>query len=145
MPNPLIISGIVELGKKLIDGLFPDKLAHDAERAKLELALATLAQNGELEKMSIQLSAIIAEAQSEDPWTSRARPSFMYVIYILLLFSIPMGLLSAARPDMAASITTGMTTYLSKIPQELYYLFGAGYLGYTGVRGWQKVKGKNGN
>ena len=37
------------------------------------------------------MSAIVAEANSSDPWTSRARPSFLYLIYVLLLFAVPMG------------------------------------------------------
>lgn len=142
MPAPIVVAGIVELGKKLIDGIFPDKNAQEAERAKAELALASLAQEGKLQEMGLQLSAIIAEANSEDPWTSRARPSFLYVMYILLLWCIPMGILSAFRPELAEAITTGMTTYLAKIPEPLYYLFGTGYLGYTGMRGWQKIKGR---
>lgn len=141
MPAPIVVAGIVELGKKIIDGIFPDKNAQEAERAKAELALATLAQEGKLQEMGQQLSAIIAEAQSEDPWTSRARPSFLYVMYVMILWAIPMGLLTAYKPEIADAVINGMTGYLGKIPEPLYYLFGTGYLGYTGMRGWQKVKG----
>jgi hypothetical protein len=31
------------------------------------------------------MAAVLAEAESPDPWTSRARPSFLYVMYVLLL------------------------------------------------------------
>ena len=61
-----------------------------------------LEQAGELDAMKIQLSAIIAEAQSADPWTSCARPSFLYVVHILLLWSIPMGVLTVFAPERAA-------------------------------------------
>jgi len=88
-----------------------------------------------------QLSAIVAEAQSTDPWTSRARPSFLYVMYALLLWAIPMGLIAAARPAMAEAIARGMTAYLSGIPEPLYALFATGYLGYTAARSWGKAKG----
>jgi hypothetical protein len=37
----------------------------------------------------------LAEAQSADPWTSRARPNFLYVMYILLPTALPTGVLSA--------------------------------------------------
>ena len=87
------------------------------------------------------MSAIIAEARSADPWTSRARPSFLYVMYALLLWSIPMGLIAAVNPGMAQGIGQGMTAYLSGIPEELYALFGTGYLGYTAARAWGKAKG----
>ena len=38
-------------------------------------------------------------------------------------------------------IADGMTAYLRGIPEELYALFGTGYLGYTAARIWGKVKG----
>ena len=82
-----------------------------------------------------------AEEQSADPWTSRARPSFLYVMYVLLLWSIPMGLIAAAQPQMARNIAAGMTAYLNGIPEPLYALFGTGYLGYTVARSWGKAQG----
>ena len=87
------------------------------------------------------MSAIIAEAQSADPWTSRARPSFLYVMYAIILFAIPMGVLSAFSPQMAQDIGNGITGYLRGLPDELYALFGTGYLGYTAARQWGKAKG----
>ena len=87
------------------------------------------------------MQAIVAEAQSTDPWTSRARPSVLYAMYALILWAIPMGLIAAANPGMAKGIGEGMTAYLRGIPQELYALFGTGYLGYTAARTWGKVKG----
>ena len=35
-----------------------------------------------------------------DVWTRRARPAFLYVIYALLLWSIPMGLIAGIDPDI---------------------------------------------
>jgi hypothetical protein len=121
----------------LLDKIIPDPKARDA--AKIELV--KLQNSQELDLLGTQLSAIIAEANSQDPWTSRARPSFLYVMYILLLWSIPMGLMSAAQPQMAQDIAVGMTRYLSGLPEPLYALFGTGYLGYTAARQWGKVKG----
>jgi|TARA_R100000501_G_scaffold17911_1_gene34569 hypothetical protein len=123
----------------LIDKVIPDPEARD--RAKLELL--RLEGSQELESVRTQLTAIVAEAQSSDPWTSRARPSFLYVMYVLLLWSIPMGVISAVRPETAAAIARGMTAYLSGIPEPLYMLFGTGYLGYTAARSWGKAKGKD--
>ncbi|GAA0733308.1 holin family protein [Sphingomonas japonica] len=132
-----IIEGIVGPIAGLIDKIIPDPKARDA--AKLELL--KLQGSQEMEGLRTQLSAIVAEAQSADPWTSRARPSFLYVMYALLLWSIPMGLIGAASPDMGAAIARGMTAYLRGIPEELYALFGTGYLGYTAARAWGKAKG----
>ena len=81
------------------------------------------------------------ELPPRDAWTSRARPTFLYVMYALLLWSIPMGLVAAVDPAVAAAIIGGMRDYLNGIPQPLYALFGTGYLGYTAARSWGKAKG----
>ena len=83
----------------------------------------------------------MTEAQSADPWTSRARPSFLYVMYAMILAALPIGILSLIQPDAATRIAASMTAYLRGLPDELYALFGTGYLGYTAARQWGKIKG----
>lgn len=139
--NPLLIGPVLDLGKTIIDKVFPDKEKQAAERAQAELALIQAQQEGKLAETAQQMSAILAEAQSTDPWTSRARPSFMYVMYMMILMAIPMGFLSAFRPEIATAVANGMKLWLSAIPEDLYMLFGVGYLGYTGARTWEKRKG----
>lgn len=139
--NPLLIAPIFELGKGLIDRLFPDKTAQAEQRAAAEQALMQLQQQGELQRMGQQLSAILAEAQSADPWTSRARPTFLYVIYIMILIAIPFAILWAFYPDVGDRMATGLQKWLAAIPDALWALFGAGYLGYSGARMWEKGKG----
>ncbi len=121
----------------IIDKIIPDKEA----RAKAKLELIALEGTQEMRMIEAQLQAIVAEANSADPWTSRARPSFLYVMYILLLAALPMGLLSAFNPAVARDIAAGMNAYLNGLPEPLYALFGTGYLGYTAARQWGKVKG----
>ena len=135
--NPLLLSGIFEIGKGLIDKLLPDPAA----KAKAQMDLLMLQQSGELKELETRMSAILAEANSPDPWTSRARPSFLYVIYVMILMAIPMGILSAFRPDMASAIAAGMQAWLAAIPEDLYVLFGVGYVGYSGARMLEKRKG----
>ena len=132
-----IFDAIIAPVSKLLDKLIPDPQARD--RAKLELI--KLQGDQEAAGIAAQMQAILGEAQSPDPWTSRARPSFLYMMYTLILWSIPMGLIAAADPKMAAGIANGMTAYLRGIPEELYALFGTGYLGYTAARTWGKAKG----
>lgn len=122
---------------KLLDKIIPDKEA----RAKAQLELIRLEGSQEMDMIEARLQAIVAEANSQDPWTSRARPSFLYVMYVLILTALPMGLLSAFNPEAAKDIATGMNAYLSGLPEPLYALFGTGYLGYTAARQWGKVKG----
>ena len=132
-----LIEAIIGPVAKLLDKIIPDPEARD--RAKLELL--KLEGSQEMEAIKTRMTAIVAEANSTDPWTSRARPSFLYVMYTLLLWAIPMGLIAATRPDMAKGIAEGMNAYLAGIPEPLYALFGTGYLGDTAARQWGKVKG----
>jgi hypothetical protein len=141
MPAPAAIAllpSVVEMGGKLIDRIFPDKTKQAAERAAAEMAVLQMHRDGDLKEMATAMSAIIAEAQSADPWTSRARPSFLYVMYVMILMSIPMGVLSAFAPEIAARIAGGMKSWLAAMPEELYWLFGTGYLGYAGFRSYDK-------
>ncbi len=134
-----ILDALISPLTAIIDKLIPDKAARD--KAKLELL--QLQGSQELAEISARLSAIVAEAHSADPWTSRARPSFLYVMYVLLLWSLPMGLLAAFRPDTATAIGQGMNAYLAGFPEPLYALFGTGYLGYTAARQWGKIAGSD--
>ena len=128
----------------LLSGAFDtvaDKFFADADdKLAFRLKLMELQQNGEFKKVEQYLSAIMTEANSEDPWTSRARPSFLYVIYILILSAIPAGIVSAIFPEFMDRTIVGMENWLSAIPGELYSLFGIGYLGYTGAREYGKYK-----
>lgn len=123
----------------IIDKVIPDPEARD--RAKLELLRLDGSQ--ELQKLEASLSAIVAEAGSPDPWTSRARPSFLYVMYAMILWALPMGVIGAFSPATARAIASGMTGYLAGIPEPLYALFGTGYLGYSAMRQWGKAKGSD--
>lgn len=128
------IGSLVSLGTTIIDKIWPDKT--EADKAKLRLF--ELQQAGEFKDLEMRFSAIVAEANSQDPWTSRARPSFMYVMYALLLAALPMGVLFAFQPDTAQAVTDGVARWLNALPEELWWLFGAGYLGYSGARTFEK-------
>ncbi|GGC09907.1 hypothetical protein GCM10011494_30750 [Novosphingobium endophyticum] len=135
---PLLDSLIAPISR-IIDKVIPDPEARD--RAKLELL--RLEHSQETDLLQARLSAIIAEAGSGDPWTSRARPGFLYVMYAIILWALPMGLIGAFSPETANAIASGMTAYLQGIPEPLYALFGTGYLGYSAMRQWGKIKGSD--
>lgn len=135
--DPMTIGGIFSIGGKLIDKLFPDP----EQKAKAQIELLKMQQDGELDQIKTQLSAIMAEAQSADPWTSRARPSFLYIVYILLLWSIPMGVLTVFRPEAATSFTAGFQAWMAAIPDSILTLFGTVMTGYVLGRSWEKVRG----
>lgn len=131
-----MISDILSLGTTVIDKIWQD--AGEAKEAKRKLM--ELYQQGELKQMQSQMNMIVAEAKSKDKWTSRARPSFLYVMYTMILTSIPMGILHAFDPSLAANIQTGVANWLGSIPKAMWGLFGAGYLGYVGGRSYDKKK-----
>ena len=131
------LGAVFDFGGKIIDKLFPDKDAAD----KAKIALMEMGQRGELADLQARMQIITAEAGSADPWTSRARPSFMYVVYILILASLPFSLLFAFKPDVAQAVVTGFKAWLTAIPDSMLTLFGVGYVGYTGARSWEKGKG----
>ncbi len=132
-----VVAGVAGPLFALVDNLFTS----DEERDKAKLQLLKMQQDGKLKEVELQMSAILSESQSKDPWTSRARPCFLYVIYIFILAAIPMGIVSAFDGEMAQRIATGVEAWLKVIPESMWGLFGVGYLGYTGARSWDKSKG----
>lgn len=131
-------SALIDLGHGIIDKIWPDPI----EAAKAKLALAQADRAGDLDEMKQSMSVMLAEANSADPWTSRARPSFLYVVYVMLLMGIPMGFVSAYSVETATAIAGGFKAWLTAIPSELYILFGTVMTGYGVQRTWEKIKGK---
>jgi len=76
-----------------------------------------------------------------DRLVARARPLFLYVMYSMVLWALPIGIVGAARPDVAANMTRAIAAYLAAIPESLWAVFATGYLGYTAARSWGKAKG----
>lgn len=138
IPMIPIVDGVLDIGGKLIDKFIPDPV----EKMKAKAELLQMQQNGELKELETRMSAILAEANSKDPWTSRARPSFMYVIYVCILAGIPMGVLHAFYPAIAVGVAEGFKAWLQAIPDTLYTLFGVGYVGYSAARTVDKRRAK---
>ena len=78
------LTAVLNIGGKVLDKVLPDP----EEKARAKLEMARLAQDEKFRELETSMKAIIAEAQSSDPWTSRARPSFLYVMYIMILAGI---------------------------------------------------------
>ena len=136
--NPLLLSGIFEVGKGLIDKLLPDPEA----KAKAQMDLLAMQQNGELKELETRMSAILAEASSADPWTSRARPSFLYVFYFIILsMTVVAPIVGVLNPAAMDVYFTNVGKGFAAIPEELWWTFTAGYLGYAGARTFEKRKG----
>lgn len=120
------ISGLVGSVSDIIDRFVqtPD------EKAKALLELRALEVRETEIIVSSASAAVQKEAESPDPWVRRARPTFLYIMYAVLVWNfmlLPVVQLLTTQP--LSPIT---------LPDDLYYLFGAGYLGYVGARSWDK-------
>ncbi|MBN2317929.1 MAG: hypothetical protein JXR49_02580 [Acidobacteria bacterium] len=106
---------------------------HEIQMKEYELTVKAM----ETEKATIaEASANIrAEAQSGDKMVSRARPTFLYLFYIILAFNF------VVLP-LAQMIGGVAVTDLKPIdfPDILWEVFIAGYLGYVGAREFGKYK-----
>ena len=131
------IGSVASLIGKVADKIWPDP----QERAKAQALIMEAEREGKLAEINAQLQAIMAEAKSPDPWTSRARPSFLYVVYVFLLWSIPMGITYAIKPDVAQAVASGVQMWLGALPDKIVDLFQWVMLGYVGARSIEKVKG----
>lgn len=134
----LLAGPLAGLASELIDNLFET----EEEKAAAKAKLMELEQRGHLNEIQVHLSAILAEAKSQDPWTSRARPSFLYLMYLVVAFLVFVGApLGVFYPQEVNQAATNMRDLLNAVPESLWWLFGAGYLGYTGARSFDKWRG----
>ena len=133
--NPL--RPVLDAVTTVIERAVPDK--NEAARIAGELSKAE--RSGELEAARIGLAAILAEAGSADPWTSRARPTFLYVIYLVILSCMAGAIAGIWWPGHVSTAAQNFSNLLGAVPESLWWLFGAGYLGYTGARSFDKWRG----
>lgn len=100
-----------------------DQHAIDLQKIQSDLeakADETLAREVEAAGANIR-----AEASSGDKYTSRARPSFIYIMLGILLANYVVFPLLKMPPI--------------QFPDALFWLFGSCMLGYTGARTWEKI------
>lgn len=128
------ITGVSTLLTTAIDKIWPNP----EDKAKAEAIAMAAAADSAVKQLQAANEVMLAEEKSADPWTSRARPTFLYVIYLLILASLPMSVLWAVKPDIAQSVISGFHAWLAAIPDSYLELFGVGYLGYTGARSWDR-------
>ena len=125
------------MGREIIQRIFPDK----EQQAKAELELLRLDQEGEIQELATRMNAITKEAESDDPWTSRARPMFLYVFYIVILMLVLVApFVGIFFPEHMEQFFTNVGRGFDAIPEELWWTFSAGYLGYAGLRTVEKRK-----
>jgi len=124
------------VGSFKLDPAIKAQLDAEVDRNAHELRLKELEIQGRIEEAharEIEAASknIQAEAQSGDPYVIRSRPTFLYVIYAVLIFNF------IAIP-LIRMINGSTNAVPLDLPTDLYVLFGAGYLGYSSWRSIDK-------
>ena len=128
--DALFGGGVGQLVKDVV-GTF--KLSPE-EKAKIDAELE--AHRFELAKIDAELEGkladaasanIQAEAKSGDKYTSRARPTFLYVVNVIIAWNYIIVPIFKQAPV--------------PLPEPLFWLFGSVMLGYVGARSWEKISG----
>src|SRR5882672_10401001 len=132
--DQILGGGVGQLFKDIV-GTFH---ASPEEKAKFQAAIDENQKEIQLAQIALEAKAqdtlareteaaganIRADAATGDKFTSRARPSFIYVMLgVLVANYVVFPVLS--RPAIA-------------FPDALFWLFGSCMLGYTGARTWEK-------
>jgi len=141
--NPLLLSGLFDLGKGLIDRFFPDPVA----KAAATLELARMEQNGELAKLAsttdlakAQIGVNAVEAANPNWFISGWRPAVGWTCAGGLFYQV------IARPILGWVMQNlfGWTLPPSlEMDTLMTVLFGM--LGLGAYRTVEKVKGAEGN
>jgi roadblock/LC7 domain-containing protein len=139
--TPIVASGIFSVAGKLVDRLFPDKMAQDEAKLKLvEMQLngelAELAANTELAKAQMEVNKV--EAASDHLFVAGWRPSVGWISAAALAYQF------IAQPLLAWwSLTRDIPVPPGLDLGELMFLL-TGMLGLGGYRTFEKLKGVNG-
>lgn len=134
---PEAISSVSKLFDDAINKIWPDP----ESKARAEAVAIKATADAAISQLQAAQSIMMAEATSSDPWTSRARPSMLYVFYIILLAGLPMGILSAIDIRTAMEVAAGAKAWWASIPSAIIDMATFVLLGYTAGRTLEKIKG----
>jgi len=136
------LSGFITKEFKAVGELFLKRTVKDPKaRRKIrgELAPALVAREVAASTEIVNITG--AGTTDTDPWVKKARPTFLYVVYVMVFGAIPFGVLYGFAPEYSGRFVEGMSLFLKAIPDLVWYLFGSAYLGYSGLRSWDKKNG----
>jgi Holin of 3TMs, for gene-transfer release len=126
-----ILGGSILDGVSKVISLFkvpPEKqLEAQTELSKIQMEMQGKLQDALTAEIQAAAGNIQADAKSGDKFTARARPSFMYIVEVILACNY------IAFPLMNRAPLA--------LPDALFWLFGSAVLGYTGARTWEKMQG----
>ena len=135
-----VFEGIGGLAKSLRAAITGKEPIDAGKAAELAIKIQEL----ETQIETTRLSIMVAEASSSDKWTSRARPSFLYLFYFVLVSLV------IIAPFAGIFFPVGMSQFyinvkagFEAIPEPMWWVFCTGYLGYTAARQYGKIKGSD--
>ena len=130
--NPLLLAPVLEIGKSLIDRLFPDP----AEKLKAEADMLVLLQTQDLQRVLGQLEINAKEAASPSFWVAGWRPGAGWCGVAGLAYA------SILRPVLAwIALVKGWPEPPELDTDVLLYVLG-GLLGLGSFRTLERIKGK---
>lgn len=129
--NPLLIAPLLDLGKNIIDRMFPDP----AQKAQAELELLKITQAGDLQVILKQLEINATEAANPSLFVAGWRPfvgwlSGLGLAYATIVHNLLAWLAQVQHWPAPPAVDT----------DTLLYVLGA-LLGVAGLRTVEKVKG----
>src|SRR5947209_17551443 len=120
------IVGTLKLSPEQKAAIDAAKEANAEKLAELDRQLQQKAMEIQQAEIEAASANIRAEESSGDKYTSRARPSFIYLMLIIFFCNY------VAFPLIGKSPIA--------FPDALFWLFGSCMLGYTAARTWEKFK-----
>lgn len=129
--NPLILAPVLEIGKSLLERLFPDP----TQKAKAEAEMLILLQTHDLQKIMGQLQINAAEAANPSPFVAGWRPFIGWCCGLGFLWA------TIGQPVFSwVAVAKGWPAAPAIDTDVLLYVLG-GMLGLGTLRTVEKVKG----
>ena len=129
--NPLLLAPLLDLGKGIIDRLFPDP----AKKAEAELALLKMTQEGDLKQVLAQLEINAREAAHPSIFVAGWRPFFGWAGGVGFVYAVML------QPLLAWYAVAHQIPLPPEINLDLLWVVVTGMLGIGGLRSFEKVKG----
>ena len=135
-----VLSGIGTLAKDLRAAFTGKEIISADKAAELSLKVQELETTIE----TARLSVMQAEASSSDKWTSRARPGFLYLFYlVVIVLALIAPFAGIFFPLQMQQFYVNVAAGFTAVPEAMWWTFTTGYLGYVGARQYGKIKGSD--
>lgn len=128
--NPLLLGPLFELGKGIIDRIFPDP----QQKAAAELELMKLTQDGDMKQILSQLEINAREAQHASIFVAGWRPFFGWVGGIGFLYA------TVLQPALVWYGASRGWPAPPEVNLDLLWVVITGMLGIGGLRTFEKAK-----